>query len=503
MSVAQAPQNANTAAKADEKVVPLAVARKRLRAHRADQEFLPAALEVLETPPSPIRIAFLGAICALAAIAFAWAYFGQIDIVAVAQGKIQPTGRVKVVQPLESGRVKTIRVENGHHVEAGDVLVELDPSEAAAEEAGLRATHAAFAAEAVRRREAIRAIETLKEHDLRPVAPPTLPFPPTTPEAIRQREARVLKADLNQLAATFNSLSAQIAQKKAERQRLNASIEAQRDLVATVQERVTMRTTLVQRAAGTKAAVIDAAENLYYQRGILATQTGQLAEAEAGLQVLAREISKSRDVFVAENAQKLAEAERQVDDLVQKIAKAEVRTRNMTLRAPITGTVQASSVTTIGQVVMPSEELMRIVPDGSTLEIEAYLQNKDVGFVRPGEEVTIKIESFPFTRYGTIPGTVLRIATDAIPEPDAQQIEGNPAKSSKSGGFTGGAQRTQNLVFPIAVRPDATSILADGAIVPLSPGMAVTIEAKTGRRRILEYLFSPLVEVASQAMRER
>ena len=138
-----------------------------------------------------------------------------------------------------------------------------------------------------------------------------------------------------------------------------------------------------------------------------------------------------------------------------------------------------------------------------SLEIEAYLPNHDIGFVAAGQPAVIKIEAFPFTRYGTIEGRVERVATDAIPEPDAQQLEGAAAKELESIIPTGNVQRMQNLVFPVTIKPDTTLIEVDGRNMPLSPGMAVTVEVKTGKRRILEYLFSPLAEISSQAMQER
>ncbi len=489
----------NSTPNATAKVIPL---RPNSQSRR-DQEFLPAAVAILETPPSPVRLAVLVSICAFAAVAIVWAYFGKIDIVAVAQGKLQPTGRVKVVQPIETGRVRQILAENGMHVRQGDVLFELDPAEALAEESGLRANLASYQAEGVRRREAIRVVRQARADQTE--FSPTLPlaFPENVPASIRTREEFVLQGDLAQLGAALGAFAAQSLQKEAERHRLRETISAEQQLIATLRQRVTIRATLVEKGAGAQTALIDATETLQTQQGVLATQTGQLAEAEAGLRVIAQDMRKARGVFLAENGQKLADAERQMDDLEQRLAKARARTEHMTLRAPLAGTVQGSSVTTVGQVVMPSEELMRIVPDGSRLEIEAYLPNKDIGFVRPGQTVMIKLEAFPFTRYGSIEGAIVRVATDAIPEPDAQQIEGNPVKVSKAGGFTGGAQRTQNLVFPMSIRPDSENIAADGAIVPLSPGMAVSVEIKTGRRRILEYLFSPLVEVASEAWRER
>lgn len=469
----------------------------RPRPVRADQEFLPAALEILETPPSPVRLALLLIICTLATAALAWSYFGRIDIVAIAQGKIQPTGRVKVIQPLETGKVASILVENGKHVSAGQTLLELDATEVKAEEAALSANLSALKAEIVRRGAAIEAASHEK------LTHRALTWDGAIPPLVRRREERVLAGDLAQLSATLASLAAQEHQKETERDRLTGTSKVQRELIATLQERVSMRATLVEKNAGTKAGLIDATETLQYQQAALATQVGQLAEAEAGLVVIARDIAKARDTFVADNGQKLAEAERQADDMEQKLAKAQARSDHMTLRSPLDGIVQGLSVTTIGQVATIGEELMRIVPDGSGLEIEAYLPNKDIGFVRTDQDAMIKIESFPFTRYGILSGQVVRVASDAIPEPDAQQMEGSPAKASKSTGFAGGAQRTQNLVFPVTIRPEALSVEADGKTIPLSPGMAVSVEIKTGRRRILEYIFSPLVEVGSEALRER
>ena len=164
--------------------------------------------------------------------------------------------------------------------------------------------------------------------------------------------------------------------------------------------------------------------------------------------------------------------------------------------------IQASTLTTVGQVVSSGEELMRVVPADAILEIECYLPNKDIGFVKEGQEAIIKIDSFPFTRYGTIKARVTRVARDAIPEPDAAQQEANPTKGVRSGGQAG-AQRTQNLVFPVTLQPESRTINIDGVLAPLGAGMAVTAEIRTGDRRILEYVFSPLTQIASEAMRER
>jgi hemolysin D len=312
----------------------------------------------------------------------------------------------------------------------------------------------------------------------------------------------VLAADLSQLSATIASLEAQRTQKMAERDRLKDTIETQKHLIATLQERVDMRASLVASKSGAKAAVIDATETLQYQQTQLAIQQGQLASDEAGMAVFERDEDKTLQTFVSDNAQKLDDGERQASDYEQRLAKAVARTDHMTLKSPIAGIVQASTITNVGQVVTTGQEVMRIVPEDAALELEVYVLNRDIGFIKPGQEAVVKIESFPFTRYGTLTAHVTRVASDAIPEPDANQIEGDPNKSTANSGFAG-AQRTQNLVFPVTLHPDSDHINVDGVDVPLSPGMATTVEVKTGSRRILEYIFSPLVGVTSEALKER
>ena len=463
----------------------------------SDREFLAPALEILETPPSPVHVAFLWIICAFVVAALAWAYFGRVDIVAAAQGKFQPMGQVKVVEPLETGKVEAISVSNGSLVQAGDVLVELDRSAALADAEGARAELASARAEILRRKTALL---SARSHRFDP--PPASDWPENVAPALRERETRVLAADLGQLAANVASFDAERAQKTAEGEKLKETIETQKNLVATLQERVAMRTKLVEVKAGARAAVIDATETLQYQITQGAKQEQDLASLAAGLDVIARNSDKAVQDFISENAQKLEDAERRAEDVEQRLAKAQAQLDHLTLRAPIAGRVQSSIITNAGQVVTSGQEIMRIVPEDSGLEIQAYVRNRDIGFVSVGQEAVVKIESFPFTRYGSIKAHVTRIAKDAIPEPDANAIEGDPTRVSNAAGFAGG-ERTQNLVFPVVLKPDVETIAVDGLTQSLASGMAVTVELKTGARRMLEYLFPPMVEVASKAMRER
>ncbi len=435
---------------------PKAQIARRKEPHLADREFLPADLEILETPPSPVRMALILIIAAFVIVAIGWSYFGRIDIVAVAQGKIQPTGRVKVIQPLDAGKVAGVHVTNGQHVKAGETLIEMDAGDSTAEQVDAQDSYNSFRAEVLRRR---AAVDAARARSLTPL--PAVAWDADMPKAVQAREERVLAGDLQQLADSVADYDAQIEQKRIERDRADGTVEAEKKLIVTLQERVTMRTTLAKSGSGSKKDLIDAQETLGYHMTQLAIQTGQRDTAAANIDVLRRERDKTFSAFIAENAQKLDEAQRQADDWREKLAKAKLKSARMNLTSPIDGTVYGLSVTTIGQVVGGGEELMRIVPEGAALEIECYLANKDVGFVRPGEQAVVKIESFSFTRYGTLPATVTRVASDAIPEPDAQQNEADSAHATKDKTFAG-AQRTQNLVFPVNLKPGRDFMTIDG-----------------------------------------
>jgi hemolysin D len=470
---------------------------RRYETHVADMEFHPADIEILDTPPSPVRMGMIVAICALATAVLAWSYFGTIDIVAVAQGKFKPVGDTKVIQPLEGGKVAALRVENGQHVKAGDVLVELDPGDARADETDAAATLAAWRAEAVRRRAAIDAAR----ENVAPAA--AIAWPADIPGENRAREDKVLDSDLAQLSSALASIEAQVAQKETDRDQLSATIKSQEALIATLRQRMDMRASLIPSGAGSKAALIDATERVQSETTALNGHIAQRAQTVAAIRVLGEDRRKTISAFIAENTQKLADAQRQADDFEQRHIKTRLKSGRLALTSPIDGVVMGLSVTTIGQVLSSGEDVAKIVPEGASLKIEAYLANKDIGFVKKGQGAVVKVDAFPFTRYGALSATVERIAFDAIPEPDAQSAEADATKANRSGKTFGGAQRVQNLVFPVTLTPGSDHLSIDGERIPMSPGMTVEIEIATGKRRILEYVFSPLVETASKALKER
>ena len=464
-----------------------------------DREFLPAALEIVETPPSPVSIAMLWFICLLFTSGLTWSAFSSLDIHAIAQGKIQPRGRSKVVQPLEPGKITAILVENGTSVKAGDVVAELDPTESAADQEAIRQDLGAAKGEILRRSEAIE--QGRKEHS----GPAReLDFPAEVDKSVQDRERRVLVADINQLTSVLQSLQAQIGEKQAQLQRLRMSIEAREGLLVLLKERVDTRQGIDEKNQGYRSKVVDALQEYVREQTNLIGEKGQAIEAEAALKSLERKMEQARTEFVADQSQKLAETERRRDRLAQELVKARTKSQRTRLTAPIDGTVQQLAVTTVGQVVSSAQSLMTIVPFENPLEIEAMILNQDIGFVANGQPAVVKVEAFPFTRYGTIDARVLKVSREAVDEREASGLADPTAVTRPQGAYGASPQpRGQTLVFPAIISLDTRSILVDGREVPLSAGMVVTVEIRTGQRRMIDYLLSPLREVTSRAGHER
>jgi hemolysin D len=475
-----------------------APAAKRLQLRAVDREFLPAALEILVTPPSPVARALLLSICALFAAALVWSYFGWMDIYAVAPGKIQPDGGSKVVQPLKAGKVVAIHVENGARVEAGELLVELDPTEAVAERDAQARDLEAVRAEIARRQAAIAAALSGK------LEPMPIAFPAGISDPVRHREQGVLIADLAQLQSSIATLKAQLAEKQAAALRLKSTIDERQKLIALTKERVDMRQKLEALGAGSRAQTIEALEQYQTQITTDTGDRGELIETEAAMAELSRKIDQAITQFVADQSQKLAAAEQKRDHLEEDLIKAISEASHTKLRAPISGTVQQLAVRGIGQVVAGGQPLLTIVPDRDAIQVRVMIANADIGFVGAGQPAVVKVDAFPFTRYGTIDGTVASVSGDAVDERNATELSdaANAARVNDPAPASSPA-KPQDLVFPATITLAQRTMTIDGKQVSLLPGMAVSVEIRTGRRRVIDYLLSPLRAIASDAARER
>jgi len=474
------------------------LARRRINAMRRNSSrranelaFLPAALEIAETPPSPVGRAIGATIILLFCVAVSWAWAGTIDIVAATTGKIVPSGRTKVIQPFETGVVRSIRVQDGQAVKTGDVLIELDPTVNAAERDHLHNDLLAEQLNIARLHAALAGADD-----------PTAAFHPPAGAgaALISAQRQLLLNQVTEHRARMASLARQQAQKEAEQSTIVATIHKLEATIPVIQQRVDIRKTLMDKELGSKLTYFEILQLLVEQQEDLGVRKSHLREAEAS----AAAIRETRDQAEAEYrrmlSDELAKAEQKANGLAQDLIKAEQKTKLQLLTSPVDGVVQQLTIHTVGGVVTPAQALLAVVPSDSRLEIEAMISNRDIGFVHAGQEAEIKIDTFSFTRYGLLHGTVLTVSQDAVIRDRRQDRADDRALGTQN---DTSEPKGQELNYSARISLDRTRMQIDDRVVDLSPGMAATVEIKTGSRTILSYLLSPLLRYRQEALHER
>ena len=357
--------------------------------------FLPAALEIVETPPSPIGRAIAATIIVLFSVALAWARWGTVDIVASATGKIVPSGRTKVIQPFETGVVRAIHVRDGQAVRTGDILIELDPTVNAAERDRLRNDLAAEQVNVAR----LRAALADGDDPVADFAPPAGMDP-----ALASTQRQLLLHQVMEHRAKLAALDSQTAQKEAEQGTTAATIHKLQTMIQVIQPRVEIRGSLMEQGLSSKLSYFETLQQLIEQREELAVQKSHLREADAAVAAIRETRNQAEAEYRHSLSDDLAKSEQKASGLAQDLIKAEQRTRLQRLIAPVDGVVQQLAIHTVGGVVTPAQPLLTVVPGDSRLEIEAMVSNRDIGFVHAGQEAQIKIDTFNFTRYGLLHG---------------------------------------------------------------------------------------------------
>jgi hemolysin D len=476
------------AASTASRVVPF----RRAQARRGQElAFLPAALEIVETPPSPIGRAIGAAIIVLFTAAVVWAWWGAIDVVASATGKILPGGRVKVIQPFETGVVRAIRVQDGQSVRAGDVLIELDPTANEAERDHSRSDLLAEQLNIARLRAALAGGDDPMA-DFKP--------PAGADKDLIATQRQLLLNQVTEQRAKIAALLRQQAQKEAEQATTAATIHKLDTIIPVIQSRVDIRKTLVEKELGSKLNYFEVLQLLVEQQEEFRVQQSHLQETEAAIAAIRETRGQAAAEYRHRISDELAKAEQKANGLAQDLIKAEQRTRLQVLSAPVDGVVQQLAVHTVGGVVTPAQPLLVVVPSDSRLEIEAMVSNRDIGFVHAGQDAEIKVDTFNFTRYGLLHGEVLSVSQDAVIR-DRQQDRASDRALGTANETS--EPKGQELNYSARISLDRTQMQIDDRMVNLSPGMAVTVEIKTGSRNILSYLLSPLRRYRQETLRER
>jgi hemolysin D len=455
----------------------------------AERAFLPAALEIIETPASPTLRVTSALIVLFLASALVWSYVGRVDIIATAPGKVVVRGRTKVVQPSDTGVVHAIHVADGDRVAKGQVLIELDPTISTAD----KTRYTDVLAQARLDQARLKALLASGAAD---------PFAGASAPADLLAAARArLEAERSEQTAKLVKIDHQVAEKRAEEAQIEAEIAKIDAALPLVRERAAIRAEGLKSGYGNKLDLLTQTQQVVEEEHERVALERKHDETEAALAELSAARKQAEAEFRRNGLTDLAKADREVAEATGELAKAEKKTDLLSLTAPVAGVAQDLAVHTLGGVVTPAQQLLRIVPADGEVEVDAVVANQDVGFVEIGQAAEIKIDTFPFTRYGLIHGRVERISRDAVDEPQSEQQRRQGSQSAAD--EPANVEHAHQLVYTARIALEEKGLVIDGKPFELAPGMAVVAEIKTGKRRVLDYLLSPLHRYGHDVLRER
>lgn len=432
------------------------------RKDRLRYEFLPAAEEIVETPPSPFGRIVLWLITALLIVAIAWSYFGKLDIVAPATGRVVPEGSIKTIQPAAPGVVTEIKVSEGQRVKKGQLLIQLDNSIAKSD------VKTAEQALTVAKLERDILAKTIAGEDVAEIVNAADIPDNVKKHLIALAESKVSSSEVQQQLLSSGISSAQ-QQVESQRQNKRTTEENIRKLRVREQElKKELESSNPFNEASIRSELRSVQQQIASLEASLATHDQQIAQAQTGV----NEASNRLNAYNAENKattySDIVDGDKSITELENTLAKAKQTVEQLSIKAPVDGTILSLATKTVGGVVNAAQPVVEIVPEGTPLVVDATVQNKDIGFIRVGQPVVIKVDTYSFQRYGYLKGTVKSISPDAI----------NDEK--------------QGLVYRMKVVIDSDKTSKDN-IINVEPGMSVTAEITTGDRRIIEFFLDPLM----------
>ncbi len=448
------------------------------------REFQAEAIEIVYSPASSIGRMISWFIMAACLIALLWSFVGELDVVVTARGRIVPSDKTSIVQAPEVALVASIHVQEGMSVQRGDLLIKLNPTEAIADRnrlsldlAETRITQARLRALLAASKDPERAAELFD--------------PPlgSTPEAI-ERHRNQLMSVVSENRSKLLGLRAEREQRLAEMASSQAEIEQIEVQLPFMREQTSAKRQLAAMGSVARLALSEVEQRLAGVEGEAKILRSKLVGTEAAIQRLDYAILQLQAELSRATLTELSDLEVRAAALEQELVKAEYRAQRLNVLAPISGYVQQVSVNTFGSTVQLGQQLLVIVPEGSSLDVEARIENKDIGDVQIGQRVEVKIDTFDFTKYGLAGGTIRTLTRDAVA----------PAEAAPS---VPSAQQVLEPVYLARVTLDRPFLGRAEAPMAFSPGMGTTVEVKVGRRRVIDYFLSPILEHAHTSLRDK
>lgn len=437
---------------------------KRLFSKKDDShEFKPLLVEIDEEPQNPLGRIIFWTIMATILFFALWMYFGKVDVVITARGKVIPRGEVKMVQPLTTGVIKTILVKAGDFVSKGQVLMEIDPSQTAPELEAMTANLMLVNLEIER----IQA--TLAE----------VPFEPKGDydQGLVEGQRRIYNSSRQRLVDQLQIKEEQLRQLEEKQASLQKALSQHRYLAGMHRERLQrleqVRDIISREEYERTESDLKGAEN------DIAITGHQLEESWAARQQVEEEIAFLKEDERNRLLSELPEKRRKQLDLQANVEKSTFVTGRQQILSPVDGYVNKLLIHTVGGIVTPAEKLISVVPSESPLVIKALVESKDIGFVVEGMTASIKVDAFSFQKYGILDGQVEQVAKDSLED------------------------ERLGLIYEVYVKPLQTTLMVEGQENPITTGMGVTVEVKTGKRRIIEFFIYPMIKYLDEGISVR
>lgn len=431
-------------------------------------EFRAADLMVLDCPPAPFSRVILRVLVVFSLVAICWGIFARIDIVVSAAGVVIPKGKVKIVQPHDSGVVIAIHVRDGQKVSKGEPLISMDNRDHL--EDIKRLSRDLILAELD-----IQRIDAELKGDVQLFAPPA----EADSESL-QLQKRLLEKSIGVQQELCITLDKEIQRCRAEIESIESNVDRLEASLPLTRQMFEQKRVLAEKKLIPNTDLLQARIEMNDVVHNLQTAKKQLLEAGVRLEQAEEEKRLAETEYHRDLLQQLAEAENKREQLLYQLAKVENKETDFELVAPADGIVQQLAVNTVGGVVTAAQPLLVIVPTGCGLEVEAKVLNKDIGFVATDQDVSIKVAAYPFTRYGGLEGKIEWVAGDAV-----MDDEMGPS-------------------YPIRVSIDEYVLprVINGRQGVIAPGMTVTADVKVGQRRVIEYFLGPLLRYKDESLRE-
>ena len=417
-----------------------------------------------QTPDGSRRVVWLSLIAVL--FFFVWAYFAVLDEVTRGEGKVITSMQVQVLQSLDGGIVSDILVKEGDKVNAGDLLLKVDPTRMVSSLRENRSQYLALLAKAAR----LKALADGARFN------PPDEVTEDAPEIITQERA-MFEAKRAELDATLGVARQQISQRSQELISVRARREQATQSYTLTAKELEMTRPLAKTGAISDVELLRLERDVARYRGERDSANSDIPRLEASVAEANRKIQEAELAFRNTARAELSETNAKLNALLEGSSALEDRVKQTEIRSPVNGIVKQLKVYTVGGVVQPGKDLVEVVPSGDALLLEARVLPRDIAFLHPGQKAVVKFTAYDFATYGGLEAILEHISADTVTDEKG------------------------NAFYLVRVRTNSTNI--GDQKLPIIPGMVAEVDILTGKKSVLSYLFKPLLRAKDRAMTER